>query len=701
MWLGCLLVALPGGEAGGGAAPAAPDRGWYERTFFLLHEDHHVERQDPVGRGADPAQIARWLREARPDHVQMIGKGAYGLTTYPTAAGFAPPQLGADVLGLWRDAARAANLRFGVYVNPCNDREIRIRHPGWLRLGPDGKPRDSAPRSPQAYRSGMVGSDGRLWSIALCLRSGAIENYVWPILREVLDRYAPDSLWLDGLGGTADPCHCRACRDEFQRRTGLAAPPGPTGPGWSEFQAFHRETYHDFLRRTLAEVHRLRPACLVTHNGAYTPWMPEEPPAGLGFLSKDYLDHGDMISPHSHYLDSVGLPFEIMTEVFTANPDLPPDQAWTEHETRPKAPEQIRRELAAILANGGRYNLWDIPARSSALVEERLPLIAREVAPFLRAREPWCLGTRLPDVSVAHSTHAHYAKLAAGPKVFGDDRKWLRDVDDRLRELHLNYEYAPDWRLARGDVRGQVLLVEDPAAIAPAFVEDVLRHARQGGRVIWTGQARQPALEAALGLRFDGAAAVVGPVTLEGGAAGPAFAAAVHRVQPGAARVLLHARTAAGERLPYLLVNEVGRGRIYYAASPVLAPAGPGVRLPPASLQALWRQVLPDAERHLTAEASPAALVTLRRKDGNTVVHVANLHPGRRRTATWRGREYQIHSDIPPLPAGRVSVRLPRAPAAVVLQPQGTQVSDWRYRAGRLEVAVPPVESHQLIVVTP
>jgi hypothetical protein len=528
-----------------------------------------------------------------------------------------------------------------------------------------------------------------------------LEGYVWPLLREILAGYSPDSIWLDGLGGQADPCYCRQCRSQFTQATGQPVPTRPGDPGWGAFKAQQRRAYHEFLGRTIAEVHRLKPKCLVTHNGAYAPWMPEKPPPGFGFLSKDYLDHGDAISPYCHYLDSVGLPYEIMTEIFTANPDLPPDDGWTERETRPKPPEQIKRELAAILANGGRYNLWDIPARDSALVEERFELITREVAPFIRARAPWCLGTRVPDVTVAYNTEAHYAKIEASPKIFSDDRKWLRDVDDRLRELHLDYEYMPDWRLEPGEIRGQVLLVEDPARIEPAFVEAVLRFARQGGRVIWTGRARHPALEAALGLRFEEAAATAGPVTLEGEVAGPAFEATCHRARPDSARVLLHARTAAGERFPFLLVNDVARGRIFYAASPVLSPAGRAARLPLGGLQALWRHVLPEHERHLTAEAPPSALVTLRRKDGEQIVHVANLSPGRRRPGTWRGREYQVITDVPPLPAGRVSVRLPRAPAAVSLQPQGVEVRDWQYRDGRLEVAVPPVEFHQMIVIKP
>jgi hypothetical protein len=679
--------------------PRPPAAGnWYEQSLFLLHEDHHVERQDPVGRAADKGQITRLLRGAAPDHVQMIAKGAYGMTTYPSAVGFAPPQLGADVLGLWRDATRAEGKRFGVYINPCNDREIRIRHPEWLRLGPDGKPRDQEVKTASAVRTGMVGSNGKLWSIALCMQSGVVEVYLWPLLREIIEKYQPDSIWFDGLGGQADPCYCKTCRAQFEQATGKPAPVQATDPGWAEFKVMQRRVYHTFLEETLAEIHRLSPHCLVTHNGAYTPSMPEKPPAGLGFLSKDYVDHSNMISPYSHYLDSVGLPYEIMAEIFTADPALGPEEGWTESETIPKPPEQIKQEVAAILANGGRYNLWDIPTRSSALVEERFDLIQKVVAPFIRQREPWCLGTRRPDVSILYSSHVQYARLQRSAKLFGSNEKWLKQVDERLRGLHLNYEYVTDWRLAAGDVRGQLLLVDDPVSIAPETVEAVLQYANRGGRVIWSGNARHARLTAVLGLQ-GGPGAAVETVTLE--TVPGSFRSRFHQVTSDSARTVFAASLASGGRHPYLLAKQMGAGEVYYAAGPLFPETDEAGAIAPPGLAALFARLLPDAERLLTTDVSDKALATVREKGGEYVIHLANLSPGKRRNGTWRRRSYQVITDVPPIPACSVSVKLAAKPATVYLQPQGRKIDDWLYRNGRLEVAVPSFDFHQMVVITP
>lgn len=45
----------------------AVERNWYEKSFFLLHIDHHTTDKFEVGRDADPVETMRLLSFSKPD----------------------------------------------------------------------------------------------------------------------------------------------------------------------------------------------------------------------------------------------------------------------------------------------------------------------------------------------------------------------------------------------------------------------------------------------------------------------------------------------------------------------------------------------------------------------------------------------------------------------------------------------------------
>jgi hypothetical protein len=179
---------------------------WYEGSFYLLHEDHHTSGRNEVGRDADPAETERLVNLSRPDVIQIHAKGNPGWTTYPTKIGHAPPKLARDVLRLWRDIARRNGYRFSAYYNIGRDGEIMKRRPEWNRVKANGEP----------------------YERALCYHSGVAENYLWPMIDEIMDTYQPDGFWFDGSCFTVSVCYCAKCRERFRRETGLDAPKTPS-----------------------------------------------------------------------------------------------------------------------------------------------------------------------------------------------------------------------------------------------------------------------------------------------------------------------------------------------------------------------------------------------------------------------------------------------------------------------------------------
>lgn len=223
------------------AADLPAENGWYARSFFLLHLDHHTTEKAEVGRDADPAQTARLFNLVKPDVIQIHAKGNPGWTTYPTAVGHTPPKLARDVMQVWTDLARDYRYVFSAYYNIGRDREIMRRHPEWNRMRADGKP----------------------WDNMLCYHSGVAEQYLWPMVDEIMDRYRPGGFWFDGSCFTVMNCYCAKCRERFRREHQLDAPSNAQEPGWAEYKEMQRQSYREFCAQTAARVKKRNPACLV------------------------------------------------------------------------------------------------------------------------------------------------------------------------------------------------------------------------------------------------------------------------------------------------------------------------------------------------------------------------------------------------------------------------------------------------------
>lgn len=601
-------------------AAVAASTSWYDRSFFLLHLDHHTTDKMEVGRDADPAETARLINLVKPDVIQIHAKGNPGWTTYPTKIGHTPPRLARDVMQVWADLARGNGYVFSAYYNLGRDREIMRRRPEWNRVGPDGRPQDNA----------------------LCYHSGVAEGYLWPMIDEIMERYRPAGFWFDGSCFTVRNCYCAACETRFRRERSLPPPRHARQPGWAEYKEMQREIYREFCAQTAARIKRRAPACLVAINWAYALRMPEEPPPGVDYFTGDHGSLIDELAPDAIWYDSQGRPFDLMTTVFFQ----------TAQGSRSKPRLQLEQELAIIISHGGRYFAWDNPTPESGLRPERYELMAQVVAPFLRARQVWCLGSRaLPEVSLFHGAAAHYAETAVNPAAFPRQNPPLLAALEGLRHLHLAPELISDRRLAAGDIRGRLFVLEDSAVLTDRNRRALRVWVEQGGRLLLTGRA-------------IAAAGLLDP---------PALARA------GLSRQAL------------------GRGEVLWHKLPLFS-AAPGQPAPDAA--AVLAQALPAQERRLTTDATATFEVLLREKDDATIVHAVNLAPGRRERDPEALSFVNLHvADLPPAPPCRVSVRVARRPAVVTLQPQNQVVKDWTWGEGRLELMLPAFETHQMNVI--
>ncbi len=663
------------------AARTGAAENWYESSFYLLHEDHHTTDKHEVGRDASLPETLRLVGLSRPDVIQIHAKGNPGWTTYPTEIGHAPPELARDVLGIWRDAARRDGYHFSVYYNIGRDGVIMKRRPEWNRSR----------------------ADGREWDRAICYHSGVAEGYLWPMIREIVEEYRPDGFWFDGSCFTIRVCYCDECRERFRREHGLEPPKTPDEPGWAAYHEMQRQVYREFIHETAALIHGLDPECLVAFNWAYSVRMPEKPDEGIAYLTGDIGNRVEGLSAEAHWYDSVGLPFDLMTQVSTRYEDAEPQPGRPASRMAPKPPVQIEQEMAIIVANGGRYFAWDNPTPESGLVPERLEFLGRVVAPFLRARQPWCLGSkRLPDASLLHSAAAHYAVTESATTSFTKRDNRIDGAADTLPRLHLNYEMLPDWRLQSQDVRSRLVIVEHPKRLASKTVDALVDYVQGGGRLLMTGMGLglDERLEKVFGIAGFTGPEGAEPLVFGDGAGSARFDHWLFRLEPSSATPLLQVQDAQGTTHPVLTESRFGQGTAYYVPLPLLTRHGKNV-VPDSLFEAVFGRVLPEGERLLTTDAPDTVEVVLREQEGRQVVHLVNMHAGTRKVVAAGRRRYPMITEIPPVPPCCVSVRLPARPKSVELQPQGTAVKDWKYEGGRLEVNVPEVVIHQMVVIEP
>jgi len=647
----------------------AGETNWYERSFYLLHEDHHTSDKWEVGRDADPGETARLIALSKPDVIQIHAKGNPGWTTYPTKIGHAPPKLARDVLAVWRDIARRDGYHFSVYYNIGRDGVIMDRRPAWNRSKADGTPCDRA----------------------ICYHSGVAEEYLWPMVREIMDGYKPDGFWFDGSCFTVQVCYCDKCRERFRREQGLDAPQKPDQPGWHAYKEMQRQIYREFVRDTAAMIHEIDPNCLVAVNCAYSLRMPERPDPGIAYLTGDIGNRVEGLSAEAHWYDSLGVPFDLMTQVKTRH-----DNAM-----RPKPPGQVEQEMAVIVANGGRFFAWDNPTPQSGLVPETLEFIGGVVAPFLRRRQQWCLGSeRLPDVSLLHHAAAHYAAGDAGTACFNKNDNRIDGACDALARLHLNYEVIPDWRLREGDIDSPLLIVEHPKVLTEETVDALIAYVRSGGRLLMTGMGigREPLRGELFGVGEYVGATGSEELTATIGDRDLPFTHWLFRLKLSTAEQLLAVEDANGDVHPFLTRNEFGRGVAFYVPIPLLSRHGKDV-VPPELLQAVFDAVLPAERRLLNTDAREDVEVVLRRKGDEYILHLVNLAPGTREVTRAGIRNYTRITDIPPVPPTHISLRLRARPTAVTLQPQDRSLEGWTFENGCLEAVVPQFGIHQMVVI--
>jgi hypothetical protein len=243
------------------------------------------------------------------------------------------------------------------------------RHPEWHALNADGTP----------VNSQILQDGSELYWTWLCPnRGGLVQDFLFPHIAEVLDRYRVHGVFVDMATYLPGSCFCDACTAAM-RRGGL----DPRDP--AEHHRFNSATHQDFAAELRRRLDAKRPD-LRLEIGCFNGFG--EAHKGRGIVSDFYVESlafqtGWQYFPMTvRYLRHFGVPIVGYTGRFLKN--------WGDFGTV-VTPHQLKTQLAMHLMAGVASGVGDHMHCSGRLD----PAVYRTIGEgfrFVKARQPYCVG---------------------------------------------------------------------------------------------------------------------------------------------------------------------------------------------------------------------------------------------------------------------------------------------------------------------
>lgn len=651
------------------SAAAAPSRLARKDCFFGLHFDLHPNQNDTaLGRDLTDAMVSHLLSAVRPDFIQYDSKGHPGYLGFPSKTGMSAPGIVQDSLAVWRRVTAAQGVALYNHFSGVLDGLAVTRHPEWARIAPDGA------RDPQ--ETGLF--------------SAYEQDLMIPELTEVARNYNLDGSWVDGDCWAVKLDYCPAAQQRFQAQTGIATlPRKPEDPGWNEFLDMQRDAFRQYVSRYVDALHRARPGYQITSNWMYSTFIPERPTVPLDYLSGDVADAMPVRQARlqARYLSRCGLPWDLMSWGFEHG-SQPPEQSA-------KPVVELQQEAAIILAQGGAYQIYYVPTRTG-WIDDRVVHTASQVAEFCRSRQRWSHRSQtLPEVGVLYSGHSLYRTANRPFGGWGRAENPAAGAVDLLLSSGYSVDLIPDWQAADSLAAYPLIVVPDWQQIGPEMVQTLTAYAEGGGKILLCGAENAQLFANIFFLRLS---VVVANHTFFVADAG-GFAQLTGNWLPitaAPADTLAWAWPTPDTRpdsqngaMPLAVLAHHGKGTAVVCPAPLMSEyANAGTPILRSVLRTMIEPLLKPTVS--LASPNPAIEVVLRRKDGQTLVHLINTE-GAPDSGAFR------HSGmVPPTGPLRLRIRLAAAPKHVFLEPEGTPLRG-TYRNGLWEGVLPNLHVHAIL----
>ncbi len=660
------------------------------RRYFGVHYDTHVQKGwRDFGETTDPARVARMLDEVRPDYIQISCKGHPGYAVYPTKIQEGPETMARDMLRIWRDETKTRNVELYMHFSGVLDDWVLKKHPDWAALDADGKP---------------YAPDNIFFS-PTSIFSPYADTYFIPQLKELIDDYRVDGVWIDGdcWGMTWD--YSGMSLKKFREQTGATRIPGAfDDPGFPEFARFCRSEYREYAAHYIKELHEYAPDFKVLNSGAYSARMPE-----FGDLDLDYLS----VDEPTTLVRRGGMPFREPSTInfcrfdgrVFANQSIPWDlMVWGFYRRNFRTAAQLKQDAAVIHAMGGGALMYFPQKHSGGIPDESIPILA-EVAEFSRARQPYCyLAKSIPQIGLIMPSESTY-RLLKRPFELDDEGElqFFKGLLFGLVEARQVVDIVlmdPGFRVDPNDyplmvlANWEFLLEEQQTAL--------LDYVASGGNLLIVGPHTAGHFREVLDFEWEGEIMersngipvgdqVADIIALSGIAEPGPDAESLLDFYPDFNYVIFQTDDYDSYREAGAIAVKHGQGRIaacfidlgtdYYSFRSVYTRK---------ILGSLVKELFP--EPMVEVSGSEYVDVTLNRLDGQTALHLVNT------SGPHAQKDVYIYHDIPVVGPLDIRIRLERKPAGLVLQPSGKDIR-FDYRDGIASFTLDRLEIHDIVII--
>lgn len=429
------------------------------RPWRKIHLDFHNSQHMPsIGEKFDADEFGDQLLAGHVDSVVVFAKDMHGYFYYPSEYGPVHPGLHFDLLGPQVAACRQRGIKVYAYYCVTWDNYVAENYPEWLVWK----------RDRTTYLPKFDETPG--WT-ALCLANPGFVELVLDHSREILERYQLDGIWYDMPLPIGGECFCSTCLAALRERG---------DPFDRAVQRQHKqELLVNFMRLAYEQAQAIRPGCQVDQNnqtrlglGARAPYMSNIDIEALPTAFWGYLYYPTNV----RYARTFGVSVCGMSGRFQG--------AWADFGGL-KHPNQLRSELAGIIAHGAQCDLGDQLPPSGRLDQAVYQTIGQCYAEIERL-EPWLDHAAPVTEAAILVAGSPLDDLGTVEQPVKNGSAGVYGMTKLLMELHIQFDIVePDIDFARY----RLLVLPDALPVDPALAERLQAYLANGGAIIGSHNA--------------------------------------------------------------------------------------------------------------------------------------------------------------------------------------------------------------------